>query len=50
MADCAPIVLSDVEQPVEDIIVILRVQYDLISAVEDRSRFIADNATRSQEA
>ena len=50
MTDRAPVLLSDVEQPVEDVVVVLRVQDDVVAAVEHRCRFGVDGATGAQEA
>lgn len=50
MTDRAPVVVPNVKQPVEDVVVVLCVQYDFILAVEDGSRFLVDGTACAKEA
>ena len=50
MTDRAPVVLTDIEEPVEDVVVILCVEFDVVGVIEDGGCFVADGPTCSEEA
>lgn len=50
MTDSSSVALADVKEPIEDVVVVFGVEYNLICAIEDGSCFAVDQATCSKEA
>lgn len=50
MTDRSSVTLTDIKEPIENVVVIFGVEYNIACAIEDGSRFAVDQATCSKEA